>query len=186
MQVLFYHAIIGFVLVVGFAVLVARIKYRKFISSLLGLYILFVVCATIILRPSFSVRHVISNPFGKYIEIIDSIKANCHESGLSGVWKGLKTNERVITEILLNLLLFVPFGYLFPFVYDKMQKWWKVMLLGFGFSLVIEVTQLFSLHGCFDISDLLLNSLGAGLGFFSWQTWMAESPERKKGIKLVQ
>ena len=65
----------------------------------------------------------------------------------------------------LNILLFVPFGYLLPLLWRRADRWWKVVLCGFVLSLLIELTQLVTHLGMFDLDDLMNNSLGALLGW---------------------
>lgn len=64
---------------------------------------------------------------------------------------------------LLNILLFVPSGYLLPQV--KRIAFWKTILAGFTFSLLIETSQLVFQFGVFQLDDLIKNSIGAGLGY---------------------
>lgn len=47
---------------------------------------------------------------------------------------------------------------------QKMESFWKVSLLGFMFSLCVETIQLITKVGCFDVDDLMLNTLGAMIG----------------------
>lgn len=64
-----------------------------------------------------------------------------------------------------NVVVFLPFGFLFPYVHDK-GKSFPVMMLHALFLIVwIEVFQLFSAFGAFDVDDILLNSFGAVLGY---------------------
>ena len=64
-----------------------------------------------------------------------------------------------------NILVFVPLGFLLPLVMDGMQSFAAVFVNAFTFVLGIEVFQLFSAFGAFDVDDILLNCLGAALGF---------------------
>lgn len=64
-----------------------------------------------------------------------------------------------------NVLVFVPFGFLFPLVAREGERFFVMLLNAFVFVLGIEVFQLFSAFGAFDVDDILLNCLGASLGF---------------------
>ena len=64
-----------------------------------------------------------------------------------------------------NVLVFVPFGFLFPLVGREGDRFFVMLLNAFVFVLGIEVFQLFSAFGAFDVDDLILNCLGAALGF---------------------
>lgn len=64
-----------------------------------------------------------------------------------------------------NVLVFVPFGFLFPLVAREGERFFVMLLNAFVFVVGIEVFQLFSAFGAFDVDDILLNCLGASLGF---------------------
>lgn len=64
-----------------------------------------------------------------------------------------------------NVLVFVPFGMLFPLVAREGERFFVMFLNAFVFVLGIEVFQLFSAFGAFDVDDILLNCLGAAFGF---------------------
>jgi glycopeptide antibiotics resistance protein len=65
-----------------------------------------------------------------------------------------------------NILCFMPFGFFLPAI--TTQKIYKnvfsVTVCGFAFSLIIEMSQLFTRVGAFDVDDLLLNTVGGFLG----------------------
>lgn len=64
-----------------------------------------------------------------------------------------------------NLLIFVPYGFLLPFVHRD-SKYFPVLLINvFCFVCGIEIFQLFSAFGAFDVDDILLNCMGAVLGY---------------------
>ena len=63
-----------------------------------------------------------------------------------------------------NILVFVPFGFLLPYVWKKAGSFWVMLLNAVIFVLGIEVFQLFSAFGAFDVDDIILNVLGATFG----------------------
>jgi glycopeptide antibiotics resistance protein len=63
-----------------------------------------------------------------------------------------------------NIFLFTPLGLLAALLYPKMRCFWKILLLGFAFSLLIETWQLF-LPRSFDVDDLILNIFGTAIGY---------------------
>ena len=75
----------------------------------------------------------------------------------------------------LNILLFVPFGYLLPLLWKRADRWRKVLLCGFALSLGIELIQLVTHLGMFDLDDLMNNTLGALLGWLFHAIWPAGS-----------
>lgn len=64
-----------------------------------------------------------------------------------------------------NVLAFVPLGFLFPYVAKDGERFFVMLLNAFVFVLGIEMFQLFSAFGAFDVDDILLNCFGASLGF---------------------
>ena len=64
-----------------------------------------------------------------------------------------------------NILLFIPFGILVPLIFEKMRKFYKVTILGFSMSLIIEIVQLITKRGHFELDDILLNTLGTIIGY---------------------
>jgi glycopeptide antibiotics resistance protein len=67
-----------------------------------------------------------------------------------------------------NVLLFAPLGFLLPLRWPQLNRWWRVMALGAGTSLGIELAQL-AMTGSHraDVNDVLLNTLGASLGWLT-------------------
>jgi len=76
---------------------------------------------------------------------------------------------RWITEGVLpyikNILLFIPLGFMLPCIWKKYEVLWKTVLSGITFSLIIEFSQLFNRNRVTDIDDLLMNALGALIGW---------------------
>ena len=71
-----------------------------------------------------------------------------------------------------NVLVFVPFGFLFPFVAREGERFFVRFVNAFVFILGIEVFQLFSAFGAFDVDDILLNCLGAAMGYGIYRIFM--------------
>ena len=62
-----------------------------------------------------------------------------------------------------NIVWFVPWGFLIPMICKNNKLF--VFLSGFAFSLVIETLQFALKKGLFEIDDLILNTIGAILGY---------------------
>jgi glycopeptide antibiotics resistance protein len=76
-------------------------------------------------------------------------------------------------NILGNLILLFPLGFLAPLVSKKYQKFKNVLLLTFLITLSIELFQILSPligigHRSFDIDDIILNTAGGILGFTAY------------------
>ena len=68
-------------------------------------------------------------------------------------------------NIILNILMFVPIGFLLTLWSVRLRRFWLVGLLGFGFSLMIELTQFLTSRGVLETDDLIGNTVGALIGY---------------------
>lgn len=96
-------------------------------------------------------------PYGKSVNLVlfDSIKL-MWESG--SYWL-------IIKNIIGNVLLFMPLGFLVPLVHRKCRSFFVISLIGFSISTVIELLQYLAAQRIFDIDDILLNGFGAAVGY---------------------
>lgn len=74
----------------------------------------------------------------------------------------------VAINILGNILIFVPIGFLVSVLTPNRHKGWLALGIGLAISLTIEIVQLSFAIRVFDVDDLLLNSFGAWLGFITF------------------
>lgn len=65
----------------------------------------------------------------------------------------------------LNILLFVPFGFFLPILWDTFRKIKKVALMGLTTTLLIEISQIFTFRTT-DINDIMTNTVGTIVGYF--------------------
>lgn len=94
---------------------------------------------------------------------IDEISFIPFEGMIEMLQGGITTHS--VINIVGNIVMFMPIGFLIPLLLDKLNLFKNVVFFGFATSLLIELTQLFLIRGT-DIDDLILNTLGAGLGYF--------------------
>lgn len=66
---------------------------------------------------------------------------------------------------ILNIIFFMPFGFLLPTLWRKFRSFLPTLWYGLIFSLIIELSQLFVPYRATDINDLIMNTLGAVLGW---------------------
>ncbi|MCR4685890.1 MAG: VanZ family protein [Lachnospiraceae bacterium] len=67
-------------------------------------------------------------------------------------------------NIIGNITMFIPVGIVWPICFSRLDTIRKTILAGAGFTLFIEVTQLFCLGRHTDVDDLILNTLGVAIG----------------------
>lgn len=63
-----------------------------------------------------------------------------------------------------NILIFIPYGILYFMAFIKRRSRWLFLPLTFLFVSGIELFQLLSAFGKFDVDDILLNCMGAVIG----------------------
>lgn len=106
-----------------------------------------------------------------YLSYLISLTLSGREAGsrtnkinleIFGTWSADGSMSRHALE---NVLLFVPFGILVPIKSHFFKKWWNLILAAFISSLSIEMAQLLTGRGFFETDDILLNTLGAVLGY---------------------
>ena len=71
----------------------------------------------------------------------------------------------VFTNIFGNVIGFIPYGFILPVIAHKCRRGTFIITSGFALSLLVETVQLFARVGCFDVDDLILNTLGAAIGY---------------------
>ena len=145
---------------------------RGFGLALFGVYVLLVLSLTLFPMPVPE-----SNSIGP---VLVQIRQMWHVHALNLVplnfdscWEFPRS---CFTNLLGNILLTVPFGLGFGFLFRPRFRvffWW-----GFGPGLVIEGLQFVfnlvtgSAYRTVDINDVLLNALGAWVGFGLWWLWL--------------
>lgn len=71
----------------------------------------------------------------------------------------------VAANLLGNVVGFMPFGMILPLICRNARGFFFITFSGFTLSLCVEVTQLMTKLGSFDVDDLAMNTLGAAAGY---------------------
>lgn len=96
-----------------------------------------------------------------------------------------------------NFLLLMPFGVYLRYFLKKRKYWKRAFLFSFLLTLFYEVTQYTGIYGIFncayrifDVDDLILNSVGALLGFFLapvvWALFPSHEKVTAKAAEMVE
>lgn len=75
----------------------------------------------------------------------------------------------VFVNLIGNVVAFVPFGALIRWVRNRKTGLWIAVLYTFLFSLAIELIQLATKVGVFDVDDLILNTCGGVVGYVCYR-----------------
>lgn len=70
-----------------------------------------------------------------------------------------------LKNTVLNIILFVPLGFLLPTVWNEYRSAKKTLFTGLGISLLIEILQIFTFR-LTDVDDLITNTVGTILGYY--------------------
>lgn len=175
---LLYERIPGFVFEAGLeifafgvVIILSFIGFKKgwrkiAILSLLE-YVILVYCSTVIFRETSESTQYKSTSIEIYKDIIEKGCFHIHP------------------EILMNVLVFVPIGFLVCIALRGV-KWWKALMIGCGLSVSIEIMQFVLKRGTTEIGDVLHNTLGCliGIGVYKLISITTQAC-RKKEIKQV-
>ena len=142
-------------------------KDKLLVNTLMYVYISFVIYFT--LMPVLA-----SLPF-----IFDHPYAPMHLLPFDDYLSGRGDAER---QILLNVLMMVPFGFLLPIL--RRQTLWSCILWTFLFSLGIELLQpLINPIRSSDITDLITNTIGGTIGYAFYRLFR---PLVESGLKSLR
>ena len=74
-----------------------------------------------------------------------------------------------VVNLVGNILVFIPMGYLLPRIWKKFQHFLYLFLAVALMVIFVELLQYVTLLGSCDIDDLLLNLIGAVVGYSVWR-----------------
>ena len=80
---------------------------------------------------------------------------------LFGTWGTTTVAHAYVIE---NIIMFIPFGFLFPLGIRFFRNPILCMISGFVFSVCIEIMQLLTERGHCQLDDIVTNTLGTGIG----------------------
>ena len=83
--------------------------------------------------------------------------------------RGQMLIRHAIVNLVGNVVMFIPLGILLPQVHQVLRSTWRFFVMAVILICLVELIQLFSLTGCCDVDDLILNVFGAGIGFIGYK-----------------
>ncbi|MEI6947952.1 VanZ family protein [Paraflavisolibacter sp. H34] len=137
------------------------------LSVLLFVIYLLVLCKLILFKGSFGdlYQHFSQHYGGAAIRKTWAHANLVPTSRIRYYLRGEEPLEPAVQNLAGNILLFVPFGFLLPWIHARLAAYRKVFVAAALASLSLELLQLALACGDFDVDDLLLNTLGALLGY---------------------
>lgn len=79
-------------------------------------------------------------------------------------WFFKYNGEQVLRQLLINLVMIMPVGFLLPVVIKAKYKYLITMALSLLLTVFIETMQLITKCGSFEVDDIINNFIGAVLG----------------------
>lgn len=80
-------------------------------------------------------------------------------------WAALKGARVLAQEIVMNIVVFIPVGFLTGWM-QKRATWKTTVLTGATISITIELLQLTLKRGCCETDDVINNSIGCLMGYW--------------------
>lgn len=77
------------------------------------------------------------------------------------VFDSMYSTSNILFNLLGNLIAFAPFAFFLPLLFEKQNKFKNFLLTTTGIILSVEIIQLITASGRFDIDDLILNLSGS-------------------------
>ena len=124
-------------------------KRKDISTALLGIVVAVILWVTVLGRESYIENSLVFEPFHAFYSFVKDIQDG---------------RLRISGNFIGNIILFIPVGVLLPFT-GLGNKCLKTGLMGLCFSIIIEATQLVTHRGFFEIDDLILNTIGALIGY---------------------
>ena len=91
-----------------------------------------------------------------------------------------------ITQVYMNMMLYVPMGYLLPYVFEYFRARSRVrpVLACVVISFITENLQLIFRRGLYDMDDLLANTMGGLIGqlLFIWVGYVVTHPDWRRKL----
>ena len=135
----------------SFGTELSRVLFAGYIAALV----------IIVWMPMVTIRQLLTGDFR-----FEDLRAVGYYTNNGMVWEFLSGNLRgsstAMFELIANVALFIPLGFLLPMSFRRL-KWWAVVLIGFGTTCIVELVQpLLGRTG--DLDDVITNTLGAVIG----------------------
>ncbi len=129
------------------------LQYKEVKHYIIGyIYIIYLVIM---------LKEVIGFPRITYWIRVLNVQGNIFDPNISL----LPFGNGVLYSDYLNIIMFIPLGIILPLMWRKFHKFNYTVKYAFYLSLFIELSQLFTRFRATDVNDLVMNTLGAILGW---------------------
>ncbi len=145
-------------------------KSHKWMHVFFFLYLLIVVRLIIFKYPFYMLKDIAQGwEKGVILKGLDTANFTLFKTIRMYIDYAYKLNS--FENLVGNVVVFIPFGFLLPYVLKNGKNFFVMLFNSVLFVLGIEFFQLFSAFGAFDVDDILLNCIGAIIGYVGFLIW---------------
>ena len=108
-----------------------------------------------------------------YLTLLSRPVKMYHHMELTPLWSytaAFNGDAKLREEVILNILLYIPLGYLLHYAFPRL-KWWMIVVTGFLLSGLTETIQLFFKLGLCEVDDLISNTMGTVIGVGAYRAY---------------
>lgn len=102
-------------------------------------------------------------------------------SGYLSAWHQWSLSEFQL--IIFNVLMFVPLGFLIPLLGGRTRRFMPVLLTALAVTTGIELIQMISRRGIFELDDILHNTIGSIAGYLIMNAILDSVEQRKLALR---
>ncbi|WPP41360.1 VanZ family protein [Paenibacillus hunanensis] len=102
-------------------------------------------------------------------------------SGYLSAWNQWSLSEFQL--IIFNMMMFMPLGFLLPLLSMRMQRFTPVLVVSLSVTIGIELLQMLSGRGIFELDDIFHNTIGSVAGYLVMQAILSSIAKRKLDFK---
>lgn len=143
-----WYYLIAVAIAVGSFICIKGKPGKRLTGAAFYAYVFLIIASTVLTREKSGNLQYNLKPFWTYFEMA------------KGSWRAY----RILEQLLLNIVMFIPIGFLLPILLRE-GGFTKVIVLSLGVSVVIELLQLVTKRGLFEFDDIIHNTLGAIIGY---------------------
>lgn len=156
---------------------------RKYVKIIFAVYLIAVIKVIIFKYPVEHLKAIVASwEKGVILEGLDTANFTLFKTIRMYIDYSYMLNS--FENLVGNVVVFIPFGFLIPYVLKRGRNFFVMLANAFLFVLGIEVFQLFSAFGAFDVDDILLNCAGAVLGYLAYLAYERIKKSRRKERRI--
>lgn len=152
-------------------IIVCFVKHRKYAIRKDASVLLFVAYCAGLVSQTVPIYTILRYGNHRINGLYHSINLIPFKTIIGYIERGNSIGEISLTNVLGNILLFVPMGVLLPIIFSKCNKLNMTILIGATISIVIECLQYFFARSA-DVDDVILNTLGTAVGFLVYRIFL--------------